>query len=300
MEHLPEELNKLLAKLNVQHNAPMAQYTSFKVGGPARILVEPDNAEDIAQLLRLMDAAGVKYYIIGNGTNLLISDNGLDAIVVRIGEKLGGIEAEGSIMRLGAGASFSAAAKQSVQNGFMGLEWAAGIPGSVGGAIAMNAGAYGGETVNVLKSVTYIENGKLIKESITKSDFGYRRSPYCAPQRLIIGAEFELQKDDGGAYARLLDYSAKRKAKQPLNYPSAGSTFKRPQGNFAGALIEQAGLKGKTIGAAQVSELHAGFIINAGGATARDIYALIKYVEQSVLEHSGVKLELEVKLLGDF
>ena len=164
----------------------------------------------------------------------------------------------------------------------------------------MNAGAYGGETADALKTVTYAENGAIIKETVDKTAFGYRLSPYCAPERIVIEAEFELNDDDGSAYERMTDYNKRRREKQPINYPSAGSVFKRPEGHFAGALIEQAGLQGTRIGGAEVSTLHAGFIINAGGATSRDVYELIRLVQQKVKEHSGVQLETEVKLLGEF
>ena len=230
----------------------------------------------------------------------MISDKGLDAIVVRIGEKMANVERSGRTIIAGAGASYAAMAKQSVQWGLMGLEWAAGIPGTVGGAVAMNAGAYGGETADALKTVTYAENGAIIKETVDKTAFGYRLSPYCAPERIVIEAEFELNDDDGGAYERMTDYNKRRREKQPVNYPSAGSVFKRPEGHFAGALIEQAGLKGTRIGGAEVSTLHAGFIVNAGGATSRNVYELIRLVQQKVKEHSGVQLETEVKLLGEF
>lgn len=300
MKQLPAELKTLLSELNAVENAPMAQYTSFKTGGSASILVEPDSIEHMAELLRLIEMAGIQYHIIGNGTNLLVSDSGLDSIVVRIGERLSRIERQGNEIIADAGASFSSVAKQSVQWGLMGLEWAAGIPGTVGGAVAMNAGAYGGETANVLKSVSYIEKGTVVEENVARSDFGYRLSPYTAPERVVVGVSFLLQNDDGGAHERMLDYSKRRREKQPVNYPSAGSTFKRPTDNFAGALIEQAGLKGMSIGGAEVSTLHAGFIINTGGATSSDVYALIKQVQSRVLEHSRVRLELEVKLLGNF
>ena len=300
MKELPFELKRMLNALNARENVPMAQYTSFKTGGNARILAEPDTAEHTAELMRMIEAAGVEHYVIGNGTNLLISDNGLDAIVVRIGERLGSMERSGCTVFAGAGASYAALAKQSVQWGLMGLEWAAGIPGTVGGAVAMNAGAYGGETVNALKTVTYAENGAIIKEAVDKDEFGYRLSPFVTGEKVIIGAEFELEEDDGGAYGRMAEYTNSRREKQPINYPSAGSTFKRPEGHFAGALIEQAGLKGTRVGGAEVSTLHAGFIINAGGATSRDVYELIRFVQQKVKEHSGVQLETEVKLLGEF
>ena len=289
MKELPIELKRMLDALGAKENVPMAQYTSFKTGGSVRILAEPDTAEHTAELMRLIEAAGVEHYVIGNGTNLLISDKGLDAIVVRIGEKMANVERSGRTIVAGAGASYAAMAKQSVQWGLMGLEWAAGIPGTVGG-----------ETADALKTVTYAENGAIIKETVDKTAFGHRLSPYCAPERIVIEAEFELNDDDGSAYEKMTDYNKRRREKQPINYPSAGSVFKRPEGHFAGALIEQAGLKGTRIGGAEVSTLHAGFIINAGGATSRNVYELIRLVQQKVKEHSGVQLETEVKLLGEF
>ena len=291
MKELPFELKRMLDALGAKENVPMAQYTSFKTGGSVRILAEPDTAEHTAELMRLIEAAGVEHYVIGNGTNLLISDKGLDAIVVRIGEKMANVERSGCTIIAGAGASYAAMAKQSVQWGLMGLEWAAGIPGTVGGAVAMNAGAYGGETADALKTVTYAENGAIIKETVDKTAFGYRLSPYCAPERIVIEAEFELNDDDGSAYERMTDYNKRRREKQPINYPSAGSVFKRPEGHFAGALIEQAGLKGTRIGGAEVSTLHAGlkksaFIycaaVSAAMSSVRVVALLSKYIMVSL------------------
>lgn len=184
----------------------------------------------------------------------------------------------------------------------MGLEWAAGIPGSVGGAIAMNAGAYGGEVAETVHRITYMDatSGTLVDEAPAEEMFGYRFSAYRAPDRIVVSAAFSLMPDDGGAKARMAEYTAKRREKQPLAYPSAGSTFKRPAGNFAGALIEQAGLKGVRVGGAEVSSLHAGFIINAGGATSTDVYNLIRCVQRVVHAQSGIWLEPEVRLLGSF
>ena len=217
MKELPFELKRMLDALGAKENVPMAQYTSFKTGGSVRILAEPDTAEHTAELMRLIEAAGVEHYVIGNGTNLLISDKGLDAIVVRIGEKMANVERSGRTIIAGAGASYAAMAKQSVQWGLMGLEWAAGIPGTVGGAVAMNAGAYGGETADALKTVTYAENGAIIKETVDKTAFGYRLSPYCAPERIVIEAEVELNDDDGSAYEKMTDYNKRRREKQPIN-----------------------------------------------------------------------------------
>lgn len=300
MKQNSDRLQATLSKLGARENAPMSQYTSFRTGGNAKTLVEPDSPEALAELIAALEACGEDYIVIGNGTNLLVSDDGIENTVIRIGEKMGSVRAGGSRFFAQAGASFSALAKATVEAGFMGLEWAAGIPGSVGGAVAMNAGAYGGETADHLAEVSYYEKGRIVMEKAEPASFGYRKSPYAYPERIVLCAQFELLPDDGGAAGRMREYTAARRAKQPLAYPSAGSTFKRPEGNFAGALIEQAGLKGKRIGGAEVSTLHAGFLINAGGATSMDVYALIRYVQQAVYTHSGVMLEPEVKLVGSF
>ena len=303
MKYDKENLARLAKELEIykiKANAPMAEYTSFRIGGPADLLFMPSDREQLEYGIKKAKELDVPYMIIGNGSNLLVSDSGIDGLVIRIAGDFSGIEYSGNRLKARAGTLISVAAKDSVEHGLMGLEWAAGIPGTVGGAVAMNAGAYGGETADALKTVTYAENGAIIKETVDKTAFGYRLSPYCAPERIVIGAEFELNDDDGSAYEKMTDYNKRRREKQPINYPSAGSVFKRPEGHFAGALIEQAGLKGTRIGGAEVSTLHAGFIINAGGATSRNVYELIRLVQQKVKEHSGVQLETEVKLLGEF
>ena len=258
--------------------------------------------EALQNALLAVHEYGIPYEVIGNGTNLLVSDAGIDAVVFHIGESMRAIRQENGLFFAEAGASFSALAKRTVECGFMGLEWAAGIPGSVGGAIAMNAGAYGGEVAETVHRITYMDatSGTLVDEAPAEEMFGYRFSAYRAPDRIVVSAAFSLMPDDGGAKARMAEYTAKRREKQPLAYPSAGSTFKRPAGNFAGALIEQAGLKGVRVGGAEVSSLHAGFIINAGGATSTDVYNLIRRVQRVVHAQSGIWLEPEVRLLGSF
>ena len=295
-----ERLEAVCKKLGAVKNAPMSRYTSFRTGGPAKLLAEPCGAQELMELIGALEACAEPYTVIGNGTNLLVSDKGLNMTVVRIGEPMGAVCREGNRFYAEAGASFSALARASVEAGFQGLEWGAGIPGSVGGAVAMNAGAYGGETAATLASVTYYEQGRIVEEKADKAAFSYRISPYSYPGRIVVGARFALEADDGGAAARMREYTALRKAKQPLAYPSAGSTFKRPKGNFAGALIEQAGLKGGRVGGAEVSALRAGFLINTGGATSADVYALLRLVQEAVYAHSGVLLEPEIRLLGEF
>lgn len=300
MNKLCKSINEAFPGASICQNVDLSRHTSFRTGGCAAALLDAQNAQEIMSALVLAENYGVPFFIIGNGTNLLISDKGLDALVIRISDRMNAIRAEGNCFEAEAGVSLSAFAKNTVESGFTGLEWASGIPGTVGGAIAMNAGAYGGEISYVIKKVTVVENGEIRKIDIGPGDFGYRKSAFRAPERTVISACFELLEDDGGAVRRMKEYSRARREKQPLGYPSAGSTFKRPEGHFTGRLIENAGLKGVTVGGAQVSELHAGFIINKGGATSADIYALIQLVQNRVYEASGVSLETEVMLLGNF
>lgn len=286
----------------VRQNIPMAQYTSFRTGGCARVLVEPQNVEALRNALAVAQECNIPFEVIGNGTNLLVSDDGVEAVVFRIGDALASIRRTGGTFFAEAGAPLSLLAKRSVEQGFMGLEWAAGIPGSIGGAVAMNAGAYGGEIATLLQSVSWMDpQTGAISETIPHDGaFSYRYSAFRAPECIVLSATFSLQPDDGSAKMRMAEYAEKRREKQPLSFPSAGSTFKRPEGNFAGALIEQCGLKGMRIGGAQVSTLHAGFLINAGGATSSDVYALMCQVQKVVYENKGVLLEPEVHLLGNF
>ena len=271
--------------------------TTFKAGGRLALLAEPRGAESACGLLSYARECSVPYYVIGNGSNLLIPDEGCDMLFIRLSGSLADFRREGTEFICGAGASMATVAKRSVAEGFMGLEWAAGIPGTVGGAVAMNAGAYGGEIKQVLKSVRAYKDGELMELFPTEDSMGYRRSDFSYPDMLVLEATFELAPDDGHARERMEDYSARRRDKQPLSYPSAGSTFKRPEGYYAGKLIEDAGLKGLSVGGACVSEKHAGFIINKGGATASDITELIEKVRAAVYEKFGVELEPEVRIL---
>ena len=271
--------------------------TTFKIGGPIPVLAEPKTVEEAFLVIDYARRNGIGHFVIGNGSNLLIPDEGADMLFIRLTGRLEEYSLNGGILTCGAGASMAAVSKYAVASGLMGLEWAAGIPGTVGGAVAMNAGAYGGEISQVLKRVTVCSGGRLYLVEPKEGDLGYRRSAYSFPNAVVLEAEFSLQPDDGGAKARMEEYSARRRDKQPLAFPSAGSTFKRPQGHFAGALIEQAGLKGYSVGGAQVSEKHAGFVINTGGATFADVMSVIEHVRNVVYESSGVMLEPEVKIL---
>lgn len=277
-------------------NAPMSKYTSFKTGGSASLLVLPKTIDEVVLLKDLFD----KYIVLGNCTNVVVSDDGLDVPVIYFGSNFNAMSIENNILKAQSGVKLAQLYSYSVSNGFTGLEFLSGIPGSVGGAIYMNAGAYGPEIADVLKSAVCLdENGRLVTVENKDCDFSYRHSGFMKKNCIILGGEFILEKGDteeSRAYARELN--TRRKDKQPLEYPSAGSVFKRPEGYFAGKLIEDSGLKGCQIGGAQVSEKHAGFIINKGGATSMDIINLIKHVQEVVYNNYQVKLETEIRFLG--
>lgn len=280
-----------------ERNVPGSELTTFRTGGPVALVAKPVFTGQVIALCGAAKELGLDYFVIGNGSNLLIPDEGSVALFIKLEGEFSEFHMQGSTLFCGAGASMAAAAKYSVLKGFMGLEWAAGIPGTVGGAVAMNAGAYEGEIKQVLKELVAVTDQGLQLIEAEPEAMGYRRSKYSYPQMTVLEARFELEPDDGGAKDRMEDYSRRRRLKQPLNFPSAGSTFKRPKGHFAGRLIEEAGLKGFSVGGACVSEKHAGFVINKGGATTADILAVIDHVKREVYERFGVTLEPEVKIL---
>lgn len=298
MEKL-ERLERVLGGMNFKKNVPMRDYTTFKIGGECLAMVEPASAQEVMLALKTAAECGIDTFIMGNGSNLLVSDRGINKLVIRIAERMSSVEISGNTVMAQAGALLSSVAKLSVSRGLMGLEWASGIPGSIGGSVAMNAGAYGGELSDCVKRVDFIKNGRFYSDAVEKGDFGYRKSLYDSPDITVCGVGMELCPDNGGAAERMREYTAMRRAKQPLAYPSAGSTFKRPEGYYAGALIEGAGLKGFSVGGAEVSTLHAGFIINKGGATADDVKDLIFEIQKRVFEKYGVMLETEIKYVGE-
>lgn len=287
--------------MEIRINEPMKGHTSFRAGGAAKWFVIPENREELAAAAALFQKAGISWYALGNGSNLLVSDRGFDGAIISM-EKFEKLEVCGSRIIAGAGVLLSRTASKALNYGLTGLEFAAGIPGSVGGAVTMNAGAYGSEMKDVLKTVTVLDrNGEVRVLKAGDMELGYRTSAVSKKGYLVLEAEFELLEGSAEAIkARMEELSKKRREKQPLEYPSAGSTFKRPEGHFAGQLIEAAGLKGYSVGGASVSEKHAGFVINRKDASAEDIYRLCMNVKKQVLEQSGVLLELEVKLLGTF
>lgn len=297
-----DELLKILPEEQVKVNEPMRGHTTFRVGGPADYFVMPGTKEEVAAVLRCCGEQGVPYYIIGNGSNLLVSDEGYRGVIIQIFKSMNKVECEGHTITAQAGALLSVVAGRALKEHLTGFEFAAGIPGTLGGACVMNAGAYGGEMKDVLKSVTVLTSeGKLFTLQRHELELGYRTSIIAKKNYIVLEAALDLEKGDQEAIrSRMEELGEKRSAKQPLEYPSAGSTFKRPEGYFAGQLIQDAGLRGFQVGGAQISEKHCGFVINKGGAAAADIAELMRQVSARVEETSGVRLEAEVKRLGEF
>ena len=288
--------------MQILYNEPMKNHTSFKVGGPADIFIEPDDRAELVKAIKDLREQGVSYYIIGNGSNLLVSDKGLRGAVVKIGEKFGSVSINNDIITAESGVLLSTLSKMAAREGLTGMEFASGIPGSLGGAVTMNAGAYGGEMKDIVEWVELLDqdlNLKRLKNDEMK--FMYRKSIIEPGKHIVLRCCIRLKKGNKDEIDnKMAELAEKRKSKQPLHLPSAGSTFKRPEGYFAGKLIEDAGLRGFSIGGAQVSTLHCGFVVNNGDATAKDVYDLIRHVQKTVFEKFNVMLEPEVKILGEF
>ena len=292
-------LREQLPELEILEYEPMRAHCSFRIGGPARALVRPASAEETAAACRSVRDGGAQPLIIGNGTNLLVADKGLDTVVIDTSAELSHIELtdEGEIAA-DAGVSLAKLALFAWKNGLTGLEFAHGIPGTLGGGVVMNAGAYGGELKDVVTEVTalYPDGVKVLTPA--ELDFSYRHSVFSAGEGIVLGAKVKLESGDPDAIkAKMDDLMARRKASQPLELPSAGSTFKRPTGYYAGPLIEGCGLKGCRVGGAEVSSKHAGFVVNVGGATCADVLTLIEKVQKAVYDAHGVMLEPEVKII---
>ena len=279
-------------------NEPMSRHTTFKIGGPADFFVKPQNENDALTVLNFAASENIKLTVIGNGSNLLVADSGVNGIVMSM-SALNGITVNGNIITAYAGAPLSSVCLAALENGLSGLEFAYGIPGFTGGAVIMNAGAYGGEIKDCLIYADVILQGKKVRLTASELNFGYRTSSLKNRDAVILSAAFKLNAANKEIIKSKMDeLMARRIKKQPLEYPSAGSTFKRPEGNYAGALIEAAGMKGKQIGGAQISEKHAGFLINKGTATANDVLSLISFVKAEVLKTSGISLEEEIICIG--
>ncbi len=295
-------IRKYVPEEDILPDEAMSGHTTFRVGGEARCLIRVSMTEQLSALLPYFREKGIPYFILGNGSNLLVGDGGYPGIMLQIGSRMNAIKAEGCHIRAGAGALLSQVAGCALKNGLTGLEFASGIPGTVGGGIVMNAGAYGGEMKQVTERVTVMDDrGEIAVLEGDAMEFGYRTSIIKQKPLIVLEAEFSLKpgnKDE--IKARMEELSAMRREKQPLEYASAGSTFKRPEGYFAGKLIMEAGLKGYRVGGAQVSEKHCGFVVNTGDATAADILGVIREVQKRVKENTGITLETEVVLLGNF
>lgn len=302
MQNKNEWFRKLGEQVEILVAEPMKNHTTFRIGGPADALALPKTPEEVAEVVRFCHEHAQPYYVLGNGSNLLVSDEGYRGLVLQLYRNFNDIQVNGETITVQSGAMLAAVARTAYQTGLTGLEFASGIPGPIGGAVVMNAGAYGGEMKNVLKEVTVLtKEGEVLVIPAKALELGYRTSVIPKNGWIVLGAVLQLKKgDQEQILARMEELKEQRITKQPLDLPSAGSTFKRPEGYFAGKLIMDAGLRGFTVGGAQVSEKHCGFVVNRGNATAADVWELICEVKRRVKEMTGVELEPEVKLLGDF
>ena len=302
MQNKNEWIRKLGEQVEILVAEPMKNHTTFRIGGPADALALPKTPEEVAEVVRFCHEHAQPYYVLGNGSNLLVSDEGYRGLVLQLYRNFNDIQVNGETITVQSGAMLAAVARTAYQTGLTGLEFASGIPGTIGGAVVMNAGAYGGEMKNVLKEVTVLtKEGEVLVIPAKALELGYRTSVIPKNGWIVLGTVLQLKKgDQEQILARMEELKEQRITKQPLDLPSAGSTFKRPEGYFAGKLIMDAGLRGFTVGGAQVSEKHCGFVVNRGNATAADVWKLICEVKRRVKEMTGVELEPEVKLLGDF
>lgn len=301
IEALKRELDCPADQMILYTNEPMSRHTSFRIGGPADLLVSPKTERAICSVMRAAKKAGLPVTVLGNGSNVLVKDEGIRGVVVCIGTEYGNVSVEGTRLEAQTGALLSVLSSEAYRAGLTGLEFAGGIPGSLGGALFMNAGAYDGQMADVVVSSRYYDAKIDAVGTLTAEEhaFAYRSSVFKShPEWIALSAVLQLKEGDPTAIrAKMDDFAQRRREKQPLNYPSAGSTFKRPKGYFAGKLIQDAGLMGYTIGGAQVSEKHAGFVINRGNATCEDVLHLIEHVQKEVRRQFGVELEPEVRML---
>lgn len=281
---------------------PMSRHTTFRIGGEAACFIRISSEEQLRKLIPYFENVGVEYFVLGKGSNLLVGDKGYPGVILQISDACQQIEAEGNRLQVQAGAALSKVALLAMERGLEGLEFAAGIPGTVGGGVVMNAGAYGGEMKQVVESVRVLSSeGEILTLDNDTMEFGYRTSIIRNRNFTVLSVTFRLREGNREEIrARIEDFQKRRMEKQPLNYPSAGSTFKRPEGYFAGKLIMDAGLRGFQIGDARVSDKHCGFVVNVGKATARDVTDVIEEVQEKVRERFGVSLEREVIYLGKF
>lgn len=295
-----EALQKFVPRENIRLQEPMAGHTTFRIGGPADCFLELENEEQLKKVRRYLELTGVSFFVLGNGSNLLVNDTGYRGIILQVGSKMNGISVQGNRVIAKAGATLVQAARTAMEHGLSGLEFASGIPGTVGGGVVMNAGAYGGEMSQAVVQVNVVSrDGEILELDNETMEFGYRSSVIKHSPFIVTEVTFCLDRDDKDVIkGRMEELAMRRREKQPLEYPSAGSTFKRPEGHFAGKLIMEAGLKGFRIGGAQVSEKHCGFVVNTGNATAQDVRDVMTAVQNRVKGQFGVELEPEIIFVG--
>jgi UDP-N-acetylmuramate dehydrogenase len=303
MEHLQLAINEIrsrIPRLELRLEEPMKNHCSFRIGGPAAAMALPGSQEETEELCRLLRNMGIRPFIMGNGTNLLVTDGPLRRIVIKMGEKMGGINPRGETgLAAGCGATLARLATVAQGMGLSGLEFAHGIPGTLGGAVVMNAGAYGGEMCNVVKTTTFLDEYLRVSRFAGQEHvFSYRHSAFSDRNCVILSCDLELKRGDPREIRKCMrDLAERRRGSQPLDMPSAGSTFKRPERSYAAALIDQAGLKGYTVGGAQVSEKHAGFVVNRGGASFEDVIRVMEHVRETVYKTAGIMLEPEIRII---
>ena len=296
-------ISEIIDEKRILRNEPMKKHTTFRIGGPADVLVKPATITEIEQVLQCCEEQAVPYYVVGNGSNLLVGDEGIRGVVLQLGNDFSEVEVcEDDTIWVQAGCRLSKVANLAAEHALTGMEFAAGIPGTIGGAVMMNAGAYGGEMKDIIECVTLLTpDREVLILPQDQMEFGYRESIVSKENYIVLEAKLRLQKGEPEAIeAKMKEYSEARRSKQPLEYPSAGSTFKRPEGYYAGKLIMDAGLAGYRVGDAQVSEKHCGFVINCGQATAKDVIAVMNDVIHRVAEAYQVELEPEVRKIGEF
>ena len=301
-EYLLERIKELLPEERIKINEPMKLHTTFRVGGEADLFLEPESSEELAAIVKFLAVSKREYFILGNGSNLLVGDHGYRGAIIKISKGFEEISRDGSLISAGAGAMLSRVAAEALNSSLEGFEFASGIPGTVGGAMVMNAGAYGGEMKDVVESVeTITEDGDELTLSNDEMQFAYRKSILRRARLVVTKVNFRLKEGrQDEILSRMEEFKASRLKKQPIEYPSAGSTFRRPEGYFAGKLIMDAGLSGYTIGGAQVSPKHCGFVVNIGNACAADVMDLITEIQEKVKKRFNVQLEPEVCIIGDF
>lgn len=301
-EAVYEFLEGCVPKKDIIKNEPMDKHTTFRIGGEAACFVRISTQQQLVNLIPYLNRVGIEYFVLGNGSNLLVSDKGYSGVILQINDKFDKIDIEGTVMKVQSGALLSRTAKCALEHGLTGLEFASGIPGTIGGGVVMNAGAYEGEMQQIVESVKVLsKSGEILELDNSTMEFGYRTSIIKNRDFTVLEVTLKLKEGDRGEIqSKMNELNARRRAKQPLEFPSAGSTFKRPDGYFAGKLIMDAGLRGYSVGGAKISEKHCGFVVNAGKATATDVADVIAEVQEKVKDKFGVSLEKEIVYLGEF